>query len=436
MTIRKIQTDTAKGRWMAAFLLLGVYFLHSVDRYGIGILAEPLKLEFGLSDAQIGAIAGTAHAIAYSACVLPIGWLLDRTNRVKLLAGMLAIWSGMTALGAFANGFLYLFLMRMGIGAAESATSPASQTLITSIFPPKQRSGAMGLVFSGTAIGTGLIFAAGGFVIEQWGWHAVFLISGIPGILLAMFIWLKLEEPPRSTDKDEAVVALPMMQAAKFFMGNRTIFFGSVGATIAAMNISSIWVWVTPILIREQGYSLAAAGAIVGVAAGVVKFLSGILSGFLSDIIAKGRLSRLWIVPSIALSLSVPVGFGIAYAPAPWVAAGLVMLLGMTMGTHLGAPKALIMSAAPANMRGSVAALEQLMVNLVGATLGPLSVGIISDYLGGESVSLALAAVLSFNLIAAWSFWFAARRIPDSESIGQRQHTECLEAPVIPATGA
>lgn len=293
----------------------------------------------------------------------------------------------------------------------NSASSPASQSLIASIFPLKQRSGAMGLVFSGTAIGTGLVFAIGGPIAQAWGWRAVLLLSGIPGLILAAYMWLRLKEPPRSSEGAAVEKPAPMWKAAGFFFRSRPVFFSSVGATIAAMNIASIWVWVTPILIREHGFSLAAAGIVAGVAAGVVKFLSSILSGFLSDKLAKGRIDRLWIVPTCALTLSVPVGFALVFAPTPWLAAVLVGLLALTMSTHLGAPKAAIMSASPPHMRGSVAALEQLMVNLVGSSIGPLSIGILSDWLGGNSLSLALAAALSLNLVAAWSFWFGVRRL-------------------------
>lgn len=406
MTLKTI--DTEKARWIAAIFLLLVFVLHAVDRYVIGVIIEPLRHEFKFSDTQLGAIGGLAHAISYSACVLPVGWLLDRTNRVKLLALMLAIWSGVTAIGALATGFWFLFLMRMGVGAAESSTSPATMSLVASIFPVKRRAGAMGLVFSGTAIGTGLVFAVGGPVAQYWGWRAVFLLVGIPGIILAALMWRMVPEPPRSSDQNTVGEAVPMLRVAKFFFTSRPVFFSTVGFTIVAMNIASVWVWIAPILIREQGLSLAQAGIVVGIAAGVLKFASSILAGFLGDWLAKGRVDRLWIVPSTALALSVPIGFGIAFSSSAIIASGLVFMLGIALGTHYGAPKSFIMSVTPENMRGSVAAMEQLVVNITGVALGPIMTGMISDYLGGEdSVSLALGATLSFNLIAAWAFWYA-----------------------------
>ncbi|MDF0542940.1 MFS transporter [Sphingobium sp. H39-3-25] len=416
-----------RSSWAAAIVLLAVYTLHSLDRYVFGVIIEPLRHEFHFTDAQLGAIGGSAHAIGFCICVLPVGWLMDRTNRVKLLSVMLSIWSGVSALGALATGYWSLFAMRTIVGAAESSTAAGTQSLVASIFPVKQRASAMGVVHSGLALGTGLAFVIGGFVAQHWGWRAVFLVVGIPGILLAAFMWFKFPEPPRSGEITDTGRAVPLLQVAKFFVGSRPVFFNTIGLAIVAMNIASIWIWITPILIREQGFSLGMAGLIVGIAAGVLKFASTALSGFLADWIAKGRVDRLWIVPSCALFLSVPLAFGISFAFSPFVAAGLVFALGLTLGTHYSAPKAAIMTATPAKMRGSVAAMQELVANLGGAAIGPLITGLISDKLGGaNSVSLALGASVSLNLVAAASFWFgisgtkgasASTEIPKAEGM-------------------
>jgi MFS family permease len=99
-------------------------------------------------------------------------------------------------------------------------------------------------------------------------------------------------------------------------------------------------------------------------------------------------------------------------APAKWLTVLLVMLLGLTMGTHYSAPRSAIVSVTPGHMRGSVAAIGELSLNLIGGGFGPLLTGFISDHLGGkESASQALAATLSLNFVAALCFWLAARSI-------------------------
>lgn len=404
------------SRWIATILLTAIYVLHSVDRFVISVVIEPLRHEFHLDDTQLGALGGLAHAIAYSAFVLPIGWLLDRTNRVKLLSAMLGVWSLITAFGAFAAGYWHLFAVRMGVGAAEAATSPSIQSLVGSLFSVKARASAMGVIYSGVAIGTGLIFAVGGLVADAFGWRAVFLVAGLPGVLLACVIWLTMKEPPRSYSRKTIEKAPPMSQAIVFVAKSPAILFSVIGLTLASMSVSSAWTWITPILVRQHDFSLTDAGLLVGAAAGVIKFGSTFVSGFLGDLVAKGSVRRLWVVPSCALALSFPAALGVAFGYGQLLIVVFVLFIGFTLGTHYAAPRAIIVSVTPEHMRGSVSSVEQLIVNLFGAGAGPLITGFISDTLGGEnSIGLALVATLAVNLVAALCFWISARSARDAE---------------------
>lgn len=405
---------TEKMRWAAVAMLLVLYILHSVDKFVIAVVIEPIKHEFYLSDTKLGLLSGFGHAITFSIFVLPMGWLLDRFNRVKLLSAMLATWSFLTAIGTLATGFWFLFLMRMGVGAAETASAAGSQSLITSLFPLKKRVSAMGVVFSGTAIGTGLVFAIGGAVAQNWGWRYVFLLAGIPGLLLALLMWFKFPEPTRNHDGSAPLPPVPMREVARVFLRSKALLLTSLGSTIAAMNVASIWTWISPVIIREQNFSLVEAGVIVGIAAGVMKFASGFLSGFVSSWLSRGQLNRLWIVPTTAMVLTAPISLSLALVDSQLIAVVLVMALGLTLGTHYAAPKTVIMTVAPPSMGGSVAAMEQLMVNLIGAALGPVLTGAISDRLGGDNIGFALAATASINIVGGFCYWLAIRDLDNS----------------------
>jgi len=377
----------------------------------IAAVIEPLRNEFHLTDTQLGALGGFAHAIAFATFVLPVGWLLDRVNRIRLLSTMLAIWSTITALGALATGYWHVFMVRMGVGAAESASAPATQSLVASLFPVKERASALGVVFSGLAIGTGLAFAIGGAVSDLWGWRAVFLIVGFPGLLLAAFMWFFVEEPPRTHAQDDAAAeAPPMLEVLAFVARSPQVALTIAGLTVATISSASIWVWTTPVLVRQHGMSLTEAGLIVGTAAGLMKFISTAAGGFLADRLAAGRVDRLWIVPSCALGFSAPVCLAMGFTESSSVVIALVWTLGLTMGAHYSAPKAVIASVTPSHMRGVVAGVQELAINLVGGGFGPLLTGFISDLIGGrDSAGRALGAVVSLNVIAAILFWLASK---------------------------
>jgi hypothetical protein len=238
------------------------------------------------------------------------------------------------------DGYRYLFLVRMGVGGAESASSSGSQSLIASLFPVKERSSAMGVVFSGLAIGRGIAFAAGGAAAQPWGWRSVFLLAGIPGLLLTGFMWLLFKETPRIHAQDKEVgPAPPMWEVAAFFARNHPILF-SCRRPHSRHHVLGIRVDL------DHARSGAAARHATNEgwldrlhASGLMKSISTAGSEFLADWLARGRIDRIWIVPTCALTLSFPVCVAMEMAPSAWFVTLLVMLLGMTMGTHYSAPK-------------------------------------------------------------------------------------------------
>ena len=173
-------------RWYVLFVLTAIFTVHYVDRTVMSVVIEPIKEEFGLSDSALGLLSGLAHSGALSLFALPMGWLSDRTHRVRMVSGVVMIWSGITALGSLATGYWSLLLMRMGVGAAEAGGPPASVSIIGDLFERRELPTAMGVYYLAMGLGTGLIFLVGGYVAEFFGWRAVFLIAGIPGFLLGL----------------------------------------------------------------------------------------------------------------------------------------------------------------------------------------------------------------------------------------------------------
>ncbi|MBA3676468.1 MAG: MFS transporter [Sphingosinicella sp.] len=197
--------------WYALFVLVVVYAINFIDRQILSILAQDIKKDLGLEDAQIGFLYGTAFAVFYALFGIPLGRLADSWYRGRVMAIGLALWSFMTALSGFASNFGMLAVARIGVGIGEASASPAAYSMISDYFRKERRATALSIYSSGLYIGGGLSLPIGGFVLSRWnltypvaaeaplglaGWQAAFLAVGIPGLLVALWV-LSLREPQR-----------------------------------------------------------------------------------------------------------------------------------------------------------------------------------------------------------------------------------------------
>ncbi|AOH85255.1 hypothetical protein AWL63_16120 [Sphingomonas panacis] len=195
--------------WFILAVLTLVYIISFIDRQILSILAEGIKLDLKLNDAQLGFLYGTAFAIFYALFGIPLGRLADSWNRVWMVAAGLIGWSLMTTLSGFAATFAMLALARVGVGIGEASTSPAAYSLITDLFPEKRRATALSIYTSGLYIGLGLSLPAGGLLMSWWRtrfpdpgtaplglapWQATFVMLGFPGLLMAALV-LGIRDP-------------------------------------------------------------------------------------------------------------------------------------------------------------------------------------------------------------------------------------------------
>ena len=184
-------------RYYVLGLLTIIYALNFLDRTIFNVLIEPIKKEFSLSDTMMGLLAGFGFALFYSLLGIPIARVADRLNRRNIVALAFAFWSAMTALCGMASSVTALALARIGVGIGESAGSPASQSIVADLFAKNERPRALGIYAIGTYLGVFLGYFVGGYVNQHYGWRMAFYVAGVPGILLALILWLTISEPKR-----------------------------------------------------------------------------------------------------------------------------------------------------------------------------------------------------------------------------------------------
>ena len=206
------ETPASLRAWITLAILVVVYVFNFVDRQILAILAERIKGDLGVSDAQLGFLYGTAFAVFYAVFGIPLGLLADIGNRRSVIAAGLGFWSLMTTLSGFASSFPQLALARIGVGVGEAASAPAAYSMLSDLFPKRQRATVLALYSAGIYIGSGLGLFIGAQIVERWdrafgagpapfdlaGWQVAFLVVGPPGLILAPLLLL-IREPVRGS---------------------------------------------------------------------------------------------------------------------------------------------------------------------------------------------------------------------------------------------
>ena len=175
-----------RGAGLTLALLTVIATVQFFDRALMVVIMEPIKREFALSDAQLGLLAGLSYAAAFALAGIPFGWLADRSHRRNLLAGLLALWSGMVALAGSAAHFATLIAARVGIGAMDAGGQPCSVSMIADLYTPQRRASAVAVFYMGVPLGMAAGFMVGAMVAAQYGWRNALFVAAVPGIVLAL----------------------------------------------------------------------------------------------------------------------------------------------------------------------------------------------------------------------------------------------------------
>ncbi|MEB0077290.1 MFS transporter [Pseudomonas sp. CCI3.2] len=195
-----------RGSAYSVGLFLLCFAFSYLDRQIVSILVQPLKATLNLTDSQIGMLQGFSFTLCYATAGVVVARLVDRSNRVNIIAICVAIWACSTALCATAGSFTELLVYRGGTAIAEAALSPAVLSLFADLYAPRRLSRATGIFMLGPYIGSGAALMGGGALLgwlNQPGndvlsstslqaWQVVFLCVGLPGFILAALVFFTL----------------------------------------------------------------------------------------------------------------------------------------------------------------------------------------------------------------------------------------------------
>ncbi len=406
------------ARRYALAVLAVVYMFNFIDRQIMAILLPAIRDEFGVSDTWLGFLAGTAFAMFYIVLGIPVARYADRHNRRNLIALAVALWSGMTALCGVAANFWQLALARIGVGVGEAGCSPPAHSMIADMYPPEQRSTAMGVYTVGISAGIMLAFLLGGWVVENIGWREAFFIVGLPGLLLALIVRVTLVEPQRGhSEGREAVSEQPTFLGTLGFLWRRPSFAHmTVAAGLSSYVGYSVISFLPSFLVRSFGMSPSEVGLYLGLIIGIIGGAGFFLGGYIADHLGQTDHRRaLRFIGLTVLLTAIP--YAAMFLSNSWQTALLLLLVpAATANVYLAPVLSQAQGLVSLRMRAMASAVALLIINVIGLALGPLLTGMLSDglegWFGEESMRYALLLVTSIVLPwAAWHYTRAGRTI-------------------------
>jgi MFS family permease len=401
-------------RYYVLGVLTIVYALNFLDRTIFNVLIEPIKKEFTLSDTTMGLLAGFGFVLFYSLLGIPIARLADRLNRRNIVALAFAFWSAMTFLCGMAQTVTTLTLARIGVGIGESAGSPASQSIIADLFTKNERPRALGIYAIGTYLGIFLGYFIGGYVNQHYGWRMAFFTAGLPGIALAVVLWLTISEPKRGT-MAETFTPEPIGPTLGFLASQQSFVIVLIGFCLTTYTNYATAAWIPPFLARVHHLFSAEIGTYAGTFKGLAGMAGTLIGGLVvAQISRRDDRWKLW-APAITSGLAGPV-FAVCMLTSDF--ATMVAALAATsflVGFHLGPIFAIAQTVARPSMRALASAIIALTATCFGQGVGPLVVGMINDALkndyGANAVRYSLLSAAVTTSLGALLFVWAARTI-------------------------
>lgn len=398
-------------------VLTSIYLVNFIDRQVLAILLPQVKAEFGLSDTLLGLLIGPTFALFYATMAMPLALLADRVNRSQLIAASLALFSLMTIACGLVAQFWQLVLARVLTGIGEAGTGPASQTMITDLYPPEKRGRAQAIYATGANLGVFVAFASGSAIAHAWGWRATFMTVGIPGLVLTAILLATVRDPRRGAQGGEAARKdVPAFGTVmRQLWQSRAFRYTALGSCATCFTSYALGGFFPLFLARSHGMATGSIGLYMAVTMGLCGGLATYAAGHLAD--RYGRNDERWYshVPALAALAPLPLApicflahdTGIALAAA-------VVPLSLT-AAFIGPTVTVVQRLVSLRSRATAVAALILIDNIVGLGLGPQFVGIASDWwkpaLGADSLRYAMLAATAGSLVSAFGFVMAARHL-------------------------
>jgi MFS family permease len=396
-------------------LLFLLYMFDYVDRMVVTSLFPFLKSDWNLTDAQCGLLVS---AVYWSIVTLtfPVSILVDRWSRRKTIGLMAVLWSVATAICAFTRSFGQLFSARVFIGVGEAGYAPGGTAMIAGLYPQEKRSWMIGLWNASIPLGSAIGIALGGMIAHYWGWRHAFGLVALPGLIIAvLFFFVKdyktvvLKKTRDASERKAArkEVAMSAREIILEFLGKPSLIFTYFGIAGVVFTTTSLMTWLPTYFHRVQGLAENQAG-LKSSSVMILALIGAPLGGYLADRWRKRKINARLLFPTITTLLSSLMLF-LAFVVFPGKMQYILLLvLGVLITAFISAASSVTQDVVHAGMRAMSYAVAVVIQNLLGASMGPYIIGLISDRsdIGNAMTILPVALLISAILFFCGSFFY------------------------------
>jgi len=409
-----------KDAYYSLFVMTVVVMFTVLDRGVLALFIDPIKEDFRISDTQAALLIGAAFSLPYGIFGLGIGRLADRGNRRNLVAAAIAVWSASTIVCGMVQGYIGLFLTRMGVGVGESGYGPASWSIATDNWPREKVAFATATMGIGAMLGTGLALFLGGAVlhfvsgippirlldigvIRPWQW--AFIVVGAPGLLWTLVVLTSKEPPRRGQLPGQKGHNVPVSEVGRWLLDDWRTYLAVIGgACTRAMLLTGPATWNVTFLHRQFGWELSRIGMISGTVTLAVSPIALLAGARLSEHWNKhGRKDADLRIVFYCMLASIPLMIVAPLMPDPYLVIAVNGLASFVGTVGFGPGIAAFQLITPNRMRGQVGSLTQFCNNVIAFAVSPLIVALFTDYLFHDASALKYSMMLNAIIMGTLS---------------------------------
>jgi MFS family permease len=396
------ERDQRQRAMFALWVLFGINMMNFFDRQILAAVAEPIRLEWALSDTALGWL-NTAFTLIYAAVGVPLGRLADRWTRTKILSLGVTVWSLLTAASGAAWNYWSLFVVRLGVGVGEASCAPAGNSLIGDLFPASRRARAISIFMLGLPIGIFLSNLLSGIIAKAYGWRLTFFSACVPGLVLAVLA-LKVREPRRGA-AEAYQIAGQTREGSPYWrvLSIPTMWWIILSGALHNFNAYAVNAFLPAFLGRYHGMDVRQANTIAAFVLGAVGVVGLLGGGWAADRVSRWRPNGRLLLATAAMFASTPLIYLALNRPKGDLITFMILMgVGwMLIYVYYVTVYSAIQDVVEPSLRATAMALYFFAMYVLGGSFGTSILGALSDHYAQQAMSGAGASAMTEAFKAA-----------------------------------